>query len=486
MPGGAVLLCDLHRSTGTEMPPPATGDRVLDLLVEVAECCRAAALLPPRSPTRSWSGGHDIPRTLTAGCPWLGPLSSALAADPVLGAHGASGLPDRVRTPSSLVLSLVTYALVDATLTPGADHPDLTPHVCRALDLARALTRGETTTGLALIGMSGVLPPPTARIPVAGGTLLAADAVRWLLPGLDTRVDSIVALDHTLSPAHGRRTGQDRVGCAPAALDDAQLRARLAVALAGDPPVFFSPGLQTVTVLHPFGSDPWPGPARPPDLIGPTGTPSAVPAPRRPDLAPLDSPVRPGGPIRPAAAGTSPAPLDGEHARRVTAWSVLLVDLPDRLTVAARHVLAALGERADARDGLVDAVSCWESLFGTDPGAGAEASFQVCAALALLLEPDPCRRPALLADLQRLHRIRTRVRHTDHEPAVTSLDADRDRTVAVALRALGAVLLRPDLLSAGTSAERAARVVLGLSADSLVHEARSRAVVAQHRPAAQP
>lgn len=165
---------------------------------------------------------------------------------------------------------------------------------------------------------------------------------------------------------------------------------------------------------------------------------------------------------------------DRAHARRVTAWTVLLTDLPGALVPSARHLLTALDHRGDARGSLAAALSCWQGMFGTADGT--DDSFQVCTALTLLVEPDPCRRPTVLTDLRRLYAARS------HEVGSGAHARDRDLAVDIALRGLGAALHRPALLAASTPDERAACVVLGESSDSLHHEAQSH-VVACHCPA---
>ncbi|MFG3557249.1 hypothetical protein ACGGAQ_22970 [Micromonospora sp. NPDC047557] len=146
-------------------------------------------------------------------------------------------------------------------------------------------------------------------------------------------------------------------------------------------------------------------------------------------------------------------------AETVQQWSYRVKDEhPRSLETGMRRLLSAATFRLDPMDGFIDAVMCWENLFGE----AQETSFKVCGALAKLLEPnDRLRREALYGELKKLYDTRSKIVHgSPREPTRQSAAEHRDRAVVIALTALRAAYEYPGLIKLGDSSERYKQVLL--------------------------
>ncbi len=151
--------------------------------------------------------------------------------------------------------------------------------------------------------------------------------------------------------------------------------------------------------------------------------------------------------------------VDSNECREIERWGrILKANYGTQLDVAARRVIAALSQRIDPADRLIDAVIALESLFGADQ----DATLRVAGSLAWLLAPDdPAGRETLRAELTRIYALRSRVVHgRDEDPLDVSAAADR--AVEVAAAALAVLLERRHDLVPIDSTERSKRLLLAL------------------------
>jgi hypothetical protein len=93
-----------------------------------------------------------------------------------------------------------------------------------------------------------------------------------------------------------------------------------------------------------------------------------------------------------------------------------------RFGVAPARLLRAVAERRDQTDSLIDAVICWEALFGGDT----EMTFRVSAAIARLLRPSGPDRRALRTRIAEIYRLRSKVVHGADVPIGEVVDASRE------------------------------------------------------------
>ncbi len=151
-------------------------------------------------------------------------------------------------------------------------------------------------------------------------------------------------------------------------------------------------------------------------------------------------------------------PLTAQAARATAIWYTRLLDHPPDLWLGARRLLSATTARNSVIDAFVDAVVCWENLFGSGQG---DVTFRVCGSLATLLHSgDPHARRELFSEARRLYQARNSVVHGGVEPSPDKATANRDRAIQIAVRACRALHDRTDLLTAENSTARSHRVLL--------------------------
>lgn len=152
--------------------------------------------------------------------------------------------------------------------------------------------------------------------------------------------------------------------------------------------------------------------------------------------------------------------LTEEECREIERFApILKAHYSPRLEVVGRRIIAAVTQRLDPADRLIDAVTAWESLFS----AHVDASFRVTAAIALLLEPtDAMRRGELQRELVKIYYLRSDVVHGRSTDDMVVFSQSYAAT-EMAIQAFGALLeRRPDLIE-HDPAERSRRLLLGLS-----------------------
>ncbi|MEW1830624.1 hypothetical protein [Streptomyces sp. NPDC088196] len=158
-----------------------------------------------------------------------------------------------------------------------------------------------------------------------------------------------------------------------------------------------------------------------------------------------------------AAFGTSTISL--EDGTRIQEWAPKIAKHPGSLDMAMRRLLSSVSTRLDPMDGFVDAVICWENMFGTGEG---EVSFRVSGAIAKLLEPDDATtRKELFDEVRNLYGIRSKLVHGSKEPKYQDAVNQRKRSVEIAIQALQRLYDLPDVLNAENSSVRGRMLLLG-------------------------
>jgi hypothetical protein len=128
------------------------------------------------------------------------------------------------------------------------------------------------------------------------------------------------------------------------------------------------------------------------------------------------------------------------------------------IAVGVRRTLRAIRERRDPHDALIDAVIAWENLFGG--GLNTELTFRVSAAITLLLEDIPARRPTLRKELAKTYELRSKVVHGSELTMKDKLDERRIRAIEVAVECFRRLFeARSDLLP---NRERGSALLLDL------------------------
>ncbi|MFJ2891796.1 hypothetical protein ACIO53_37705 [Streptomyces sp. NPDC087305] len=158
-----------------------------------------------------------------------------------------------------------------------------------------------------------------------------------------------------------------------------------------------------------------------------------------------------------AAFGASSISL--EAGMKIQEWAPKIANHPGSLDMAMRRLLSSVSTRLDPMDGFVDAVICWENMFGTGEG---EVSFRVSGAIAKLLEPDDARaRKELFDEVKSLYGIRSKLVHGSKEPEYQDAVDQRKRSVEIAIQALQRLYELPDVLNAENSSVRGRMLLLG-------------------------
>jgi hypothetical protein len=159
-----------------------------------------------------------------------------------------------------------------------------------------------------------------------------------------------------------------------------------------------------------------------------------------------------------SSAGMASFELSAKDYARVLEWlSVVALKHSPSLDIGMRRLLSAATARSDPIDGFVDAVICWESLFGVQT----ETSFRVTASIAKLLEPKSLQKPNdLHKELKALYEKRSRLVHGGPEPTQEEVTKLRERAVDIAAACLRALYReREDLITLPSDA-RGARILL--------------------------
>lgn len=164
-------------------------------------------------------------------------------------------------------------------------------------------------------------------------------------------------------------------------------------------------------------------------------------------------------PFRHPVAAFGASTISLEAGAKIQEWAPKVAKHPGSLDMAMRRLLSSVSTRLDPMDGFVDAVICWENMFGTGEG---EVSFRVSGAIAKLLEPDDAAaRKKLYDEVRDLYGIRSKLVHGSKEPKYQDAVTQRRRSVEIAIEALQRLYDRPDVLNAGDSSVRGRMLLLG-------------------------
>ncbi|MFI7357305.1 hypothetical protein ACIBTP_25630 [Streptomyces avidinii] len=154
----------------------------------------------------------------------------------------------------------------------------------------------------------------------------------------------------------------------------------------------------------------------------------------------------------------APIIISEEIGSQIQHWSRRVVDHPRNLDMGMRRLLSAVSARFDPMDAFVDAVICWENMFGTNQG---EVGFRVAGSMAHLLEQrNPGARKELFAEIKYLYGVRSKLVHGAKEPSIQDSYTHRDRSIEIAISAFKALYGRSDLLSID-SASRGNALLIG-------------------------
>jgi hypothetical protein len=123
--------------------------------------------------------------------------------------------------------------------------------------------------------------------------------------------------------------------------------------------------------------------------------------------------------------------------------------------VAPARLIRAVAERRDPFDSLIDAVICWESMFGGDK----EMTLRVSSAMARILRPSGPERRATRKRLSEIYELRSRVVHgTDAKRGLVQ-EASK-QAISYALEAFRVILAnRRDLINM-SGAERSVTILM--------------------------
>lgn len=159
-----------------------------------------------------------------------------------------------------------------------------------------------------------------------------------------------------------------------------------------------------------------------------------------------------------SSASTPSYELAAEEYKKVQQWLAVITQKHSAsLDIGMRRLLSAATSRTDPSDGFVDAVICWESLFGTQ----AETSFRVTASIAKLLESRSIEgRAELHKELKNLYGKRSRLVHGGPEPTAEEIETLKQRAVEISVACLRAFYQERDDLIPLPSEARGSRILL--------------------------
>ncbi|MFF8270462.1 hypothetical protein ACF059_24225 [Streptomyces sp. NPDC016562] len=154
----------------------------------------------------------------------------------------------------------------------------------------------------------------------------------------------------------------------------------------------------------------------------------------------------------------TPITVSADIESQIQYWSKRVANHPGNLDMGMRRLLSAVSARFDPMDAFVDAVICWENMFGTNQG---EVGFRVAASMAHLLEQeDPVARKKLFTEIKNLYAVRSKLVHGAKEPNIQDAYSHRDRSIEIAINAFKGLYDRQDLLAVD-SASRGNILLIG-------------------------
>lgn len=455
---GRPLVLETRRRAGGRIDPPRVADKLASSLTELAQWAFPLQLLPAE-PGEVFGSLIDLTTVLET-CPSLMSFKTELKDDPatsrlypvaserqpldtvgsnLIWSSGGFGSSQLGLVPYSALSYLFALMHIEGPFTFEA----VSQFAAQTVGTMREIGQNGTARVPAVATLSHLLMGDDVRISAADWSLSSLAQSTKRLPGSNQHTTGVLTTSYDLKLLDVFRFGvgepdgdtpfeespfgkavvraRPEVIAADDSISSALLRGQLALALASPEDAFFTPFVQSRAVLNPFvqATAGWP----------------------------MD------GPIQTVSRATL-TPLDGDRVRSMAA---LTANLPPSLALGARRIVGAVSLRGEALDAFVDAVVCWENLFGTE----SEVSFRVCASLAKLLEPaDAEARETLFKELKNLYNARSRLLHGAKEPAVGDANRHRERSIRVALSALRRVLEDPELRAITDSSTRSQCVLL--------------------------
>jgi hypothetical protein len=430
----------------------ARGDHLLGVLLEMAQ--------DEFSKVFSWDEEEPVELPLIRGYRWLPggsfrarehPVHSAfmgaLAYDPQLRIFAeapapfilsSSGHGRQIQTGSlpGLLIASASAAHV-AKGRPTGDLDAFLDEVARSLEAFRRLIAGEEVEAFTVVALDGISLREQARIETPWGMLRAAGELEaGMHPGgvVPTAILAITRpVRFTVGDSRHDFAGFQAI---QAKIDRAAELLPLAALLGTKRDDYLLPGLVWSTNVEP--------------VLVPSGYQIPYVTGPRARLAIFHqfTPM-------PRAGGEA---LTEEEESQLREWTELVErHYHPAIRIAVQRTIGALLERVDQHDSLIDAVIALENLFGH--GDRSEVTFRVTAALTLLLEPDPSKRPALRRELTEVYNARSDVIHGNKITGKTPLNELKERAIRTAVAALRALFAeRPHLIPDRT---RGIRLILG-------------------------
>jgi hypothetical protein len=338
---------------------------------------------------------------------------------------------------SSLVPNLLTNAVFRCLIAEDKlSLKTLVPHLVAATEDLRDLADGNTVSVPALVGLAGVVLPGGCVLDLPDGRLRPANTADWELFMAGT--DSLTTVLETTFPMKIYSVSEHKFDDGTDPFKDfARFQTRISEATRS-----FAHKVDHIRLSLFLASPPEePWLAREvaryiPDSLAHGGISS----------------------WDPGFASVPTFELGEDHFDRVREWHALVKDknLPS-LDIGMRRLLSASTMRTDPIDAFVDAVICWENLFGVQT----ETTFRVTGSVAKLLEPSNLsKREVLYKELKDLYSKRSRLVHGGAEPRPEDIAEYRQRAIDVAADCFRVLYRdRADLLELPSDA-RAARLLL--------------------------
>jgi len=354
-----------------------------------------------------------------------------------------SGIGNHNR-PKSVIISIIEHVLILAALERDPSQETCARIARKTLSLSREIARRETVSLPVVIGISGIeIAADVHRIDLTFGEIRASTPLTRAAFSQGDRGSPIGAIMvipvseqlvdvRSWEPGHGP-TEDDLNELWKKRISDADSRSRLveklttagryALLLASEGRDFIAARVEVTKQLNP-----------------------------------LDTAHQ----VHQATTPFQPFPIariERADALRIAEWAQRVDrDHPEFLDVGVRRILSAASLRLDPLDGFIDAVMCWENLFGDK----AETALKVCGSLAILLEPsDAEKRRTLFRELKKLYNTRSELVHGKREPNYQIAHEHRDRALQISLQAMRTAFDTPGLLKTPSSLDRFEQVLLG-------------------------
>ncbi|MDZ5447922.1 HEPN domain-containing protein [Micromonospora sp. 4G57] len=375
----------------------------------------------------------------------------AAALDRIIANHWWASAGGGTAFPRIVAGQLVAFGVLRASFDPRPTIDDAIRYAREGLRIARELATGKTAEIPVIVGLSNVAfstqdtivdtPWGSLQVPGAiGRALLHAPgpasarqhrdvSLAWVTSSQENlvRIAYRWPNDQDDHPKSWWAKYSQQVANATAQVNDGIGRLRFSMLLASEPGTIAAAAAESRVALSPLTMVT----TLPLGATGPLPTPEAV--------------------------------ISKDTAEMIKSWSEsVAAQHPASLDIGLRRILSAVAVRLDVLDGFIDAVMCWENMFG----AANDTSFKVCGSLAKLLEPDDDEaRQVLFARLVKLYDTRSKLVHGAKEPRADAAVSLRDDAVDIALRAFRAAYSYPGLLSLKDSVQRSKRVMLGFAGD---------------------